>query len=166
MTLLGKVIRIDVSGASAAQPYVVPSDNPFVELDGALPEIWALGLRNPWRMAFDPETGALWVGDVGQGQVEEISVVSGGRNYGWDIMEGDICHEPSNGCGHCGIDLPEGDVQPHERALLGDGRGGISRVAGAGTGGRIRLRRLLQRRGVGDARGRVGVADRGGKWPG
>ncbi len=106
MTLLGKVIRIDVSGASAAQPYVVPSDNPFVELDGALPEIWALGLRNPWRMAFDPETGALWVGDVGQGQVEEISVVSGGRNYGWEIMEGDICHEPSNGCDTAGLTFP------------------------------------------------------------
>ena len=106
MTLLGKVIRIDVSGASAVQPYVVPSDNPFVDVDGALPEIWALGLRNPWRMAFDSGTGALWVGDVGQNAVEEISVVSRGGNYGWNTMEGNACYSPSSGCSSSGLSLP------------------------------------------------------------
>ena len=105
-TLLGSIIRIDVSGASAGQPYVVPSNNPFVNVAGAAPEIWALGLRNPWRMAFDSGTGALWVGDVGQGAVEEVSVVSRGGNYGWNTMEGNQCYSPSNGCSSSGLSLP------------------------------------------------------------
>ncbi|MBT5775195.1 MAG: glucose sorbosone dehydrogenase [Dehalococcoidia bacterium] len=106
MTLLGKVIRIDVSSASTGQPYVVPSNNPWVDTDGALPEIWALGLRNPWRMAFDSATGALWVGDVGQNAVEEVSVVSRGGNYGWNTMEGNACYSPSSGCSSGGLALP------------------------------------------------------------
>jgi glucose/arabinose dehydrogenase len=106
MTLLGKIIRIDVSGASAGQRYVVPSNNPWVDTDGALPEIWALGLRNPWRMAFDSQTGALWVGDVGQGAVEEVSVVTAGGNYGWNTMEGDACYSPSSDCSSAGLTLP------------------------------------------------------------
>ena len=106
MTLLGKMIRIDVSAASVAQRYVVPSNNPWVDTDGALPEIWALGLRNPWRMAFDSGTGALWVGDVGQNAVEEVSVVSRGGNYGWNTMEGNQCYSPSSGCSSSGLSLP------------------------------------------------------------
>ncbi len=105
-TLLGKVIRIDVRNASAGTPYAVPADNPFAGEPGAEPEIWAYGLRNPWRMAFDPTTGVLWAGDVGQGAREEISVIRRGENYGWDIVEGDICHEPQSGCDTTGLTFP------------------------------------------------------------
>lgn len=88
MTLLGKVIQIDVSGASAVQPYVVLWDNPFVDLGGELPEIWGSAVRNLWRMAFDSGTGPLWIGDVRQNSVEEISVVSYGGNYSWNLIKG------------------------------------------------------------------------------
>ena len=73
-TLLGKILRIDVDGGSGDAHYAVPPDNPFVDQSGALPEIWHLGLRNPWRMSFDRETGDLWIGDVGQGSWEEVDV--------------------------------------------------------------------------------------------
>jgi glucose/arabinose dehydrogenase len=105
-TLLGSIIRLDVRNASVATPYVVPADNPFVGEAGVRPEIWAYGMRNPWRMAFDPVTGALWVGDVGQGAMEEISVIRRGANYGWDIVEGTICHEPASGCDTEGLTFP------------------------------------------------------------
>ena len=95
-TLLGTIIRIDVREASKQQPYRVPADNPLVAVPGARPEIWAYGFRNPWRMAFDPATGALWVADVGQSEVEEIDVVEPGGNYGWNRIEGDRCY-PSGG---------------------------------------------------------------------
>ena len=88
-TLLGGIVRIDVTGA---EPYVVPEDNPFANGGGA-PELWAYGLRNPFRIAFDDATDDLYIGDVGQGAVEEIDYVpagtGGGRNYGWPIFEGD-----------------------------------------------------------------------------
>jgi glucose/arabinose dehydrogenase len=90
-TLLGKLLRIspEPSGASA---YTIPADNPFVGRDGARPEIWAYGLRNPWRFSFDRRTGDLWIGDVGQSTFEEIDVElagsSGGSNFGWDSFEG------------------------------------------------------------------------------
>ena len=105
-TLLGSLIRIDVRDASAEAPYAIPSDNPFVGVDGARPEIWAYGLRNPWRMAFDPETGALWVGDVGQREIEEIDRIERGDNYGWNRLEGTRCYEPSQGCDREGTVLP------------------------------------------------------------
>ena len=98
-TLLGTIIRLDVSATTASQPDAIPSDNPqFANSLGARPEIWAYGLRNPWRMAFDSATGSLWVGDVGQGSVEEIDIVVGGDNYGWNRLEGDLCFSPSSGC--------------------------------------------------------------------
>jgi glucose/arabinose dehydrogenase len=97
-TLLGSIIRIDVRNASEDAPYEVPADNPFVGEAGVRPEIWAYGVRNPWRMAFDEATGALWVGDVGQAEREEVDVVERGANYGWDVVEGDVCHEPSDDC--------------------------------------------------------------------
>ncbi len=105
-TLLGKIIRIDVRNASAGQGYRIPPDNPFVDRPGAKGEIWAYGLRNPWRMAFDRSTGTLWVADVGQGAVEEVSVVHRGNNLGWKIMEGDRCYSPSSGCDRTGLVLP------------------------------------------------------------
>ena len=92
-TLLGTIIRIDVSQASADEPYRVPDDNPFVATDGARPEIYAFGLRNPWRMSFDPATDELWVGDVGQNQIEEVDRVEAGDNLGWSEMEGNECYE-------------------------------------------------------------------------
>lgn len=95
-TLLGKMLRISPTPAGE-DPYEVPSDNPFVGRDGALPEIWAYGLRNPWRYSFDRETGDLWIGDVGQNAWEEIDVVragaDGGMNFGWDLFEGSHPYE-------------------------------------------------------------------------
>ncbi len=86
-TWLGKILRIDVSG----DKYAVPKDNPFVNQQGALPEIWAYGLRNPWRFSFDRQTGDLYIGDVGQDQWEEVDFQpagdKGGENYGWNLYE-------------------------------------------------------------------------------
>ncbi|HEU4399307.1 MAG TPA: PQQ-dependent sugar dehydrogenase [Actinomycetota bacterium] len=89
-TLLGKILRIDPRPAGG-RPYRVPSGNPFAGRDGARPEIWSYGLRNPWRFSFDPATGDMWIGDVGQNAWEEIDhepAGSGGRNYGWNRREG------------------------------------------------------------------------------
>jgi glucose/arabinose dehydrogenase len=103
-TLLGKMLRVDVSGEQAA----IPADNPFVGQSGAAPEIWAYGLRNPWRASFDRETGDLWIADVGQGRTEEVNFQSasaaGGRNYGWRLLEGSECR--SSGCNSAGTVLP------------------------------------------------------------
>ena len=110
-TLLGKVLRIDVDGPRnvGAPPYRAPPDNPFVDVAGAAPEIWLTGLRNPWRIRFDPRTGDLWIGDVGQGEWEEIDVAragDGGLNFGWNRMEGAHCYEPKTGCDTTGLALP------------------------------------------------------------
>jgi glucose/arabinose dehydrogenase len=92
-TLLGKMLRIDVEGG--AFPYAIPPGNPFVGTGGFRGEIWALGLRNPWRFSFDRGTGDLYIGDVGQGSFEEVDFQTassaGGENYGWNIMEGNSC---------------------------------------------------------------------------
>ena len=89
-TLNGKIIRIDVRNATAEQPYRIPDDNPFAATPGARPEIWAYGLRNPWRMSFDRQ-GRLWVGDVGDNSFEELSLVSAGTDLGWPVFEGSLC---------------------------------------------------------------------------
>lgn len=91
-TWLGKMLRLDID---SALPYAIPQDNPFVGVEGMLPEIWALGLRNPWRYSFDRLAGELWIGDVGQNAWEEIDLVQpalgGGHNFGWRMYEGAHC---------------------------------------------------------------------------
>jgi putative heme-binding domain-containing protein len=86
--LLSSILRIDVAHATAEQPYRVPADNPFVGVAGVRPEIWAYGLRNPWKMTFDRETGDLWVADVGWDQWELVHRVTKGANLGWAAFEG------------------------------------------------------------------------------
>jgi uncharacterized repeat protein (TIGR03806 family) len=95
-TLLGKVLRIDPHRTDRGN-YGIPPSNPFVMLPAARHEIWAYGLRNPWRFSFDRATGALWLGDVGQDEREEIDVVVRGGNYGWNVYEGDLPYDNSNG---------------------------------------------------------------------
>jgi glucose/arabinose dehydrogenase len=103
-SLLGKMLRINVNGTSGSRQYRIPSTNPYVGKTGR-DEIWARGLRNPWRWSFDRFTGNLWIGDVGQNRYEEIdrSTVNSrpagwGANYGWRVMEGRHCYVPSSGC--------------------------------------------------------------------
>ncbi len=99
-TLLGKMLRIDVDVTDDTTPYEIPEDNPFVDDDNVLSEIWALGLRNPWRYSFDRTTNELWIADVGQVQREEIdfqpATSTGGENYGWDCREGLIEYPASS----------------------------------------------------------------------
>src|SRR4029453_2231978 len=99
-TLLGKMLRIDVN----APTYTVPPSNPFVGIAG-LDEIWAYGLRNPWRWSFDRGTGDLYIGDVGQGDIEEVDVQpassGGGENYGWNVCEGNASYPPPSSPGSC-----------------------------------------------------------------
>lgn len=106
-TLLGSMLRIDVS--QAGDSYEIPADNPFVNDRDARPEIWAYGLRNPWRFSFDRLTGDLYIADVGQAMWEEVSFQpgnsSGGENYGWNIMEGSVCYSAAS-CDHSGLTLP------------------------------------------------------------
>jgi glucose/arabinose dehydrogenase len=86
-SILGKVLRIDVNKKDAGKAYAIPPDNPFVGKADARPEVYALGLRNVWRMAFDRKTGKLWAGEVGQNLWEEIVIVEKGGNYGWNLRE-------------------------------------------------------------------------------
>ena len=111
-TWLGKILRIDVNGTTSTHNYRVPSSNPFVGRTG-LDEIWQYGVRNPWRFSFDRATGSLWIGDVGQGRYEEVDravyTSSGpgrGWNWGWRVMEGSHCFNPSTGCNTSGKALP------------------------------------------------------------
>ena len=118
-SLLGKLLRIDVDGGD---PYAIPAGNPFAASGGAK-EIWALGLRNPWRFAFDRSAGLLYIGDVGQGAWEEVDVQpasQGGLNYGWRIMEGAHCYNPAN-CSSAGLVLPavEYDHSNGQCAIIG-----------------------------------------------
>jgi glucose/arabinose dehydrogenase len=105
--LLGKLLRIDVSGAES---HTIPDGNPLLGQADAQPEIWAIGLRNPWRFSFDRATGDLYIADVGQNTYEEVDFQptnsSGGENYGWNTMEGNHCYQPSSGCNTSGLVLP------------------------------------------------------------
>jgi len=134
-TFLGKILRIDVKNSSASQPYIVPSDNPFVGNTDYFPEIWSLGWRNPWRYSFDRLTGDMWVGDVGQNLWEEVDFVpanTSGLNYGWRCYEGthafntsgcqsasayespffDYAHSAANGCSVTGGYIYRGSKYP------------------------------------------------------
>lgn len=105
-SLLGKLLRLDVANASAAQPYAIPPDNPYIAMSSRRGEIWAAGLRNPWRFSFDG--GQLYLPDVGQDQREEVNIVGasqGGLNFGWNIMEGTLCFNASS-CDRSGLTLP------------------------------------------------------------
>jgi putative heme-binding domain-containing protein len=85
---LGKMLRLDVDHQDVGLAYAIPADNPFRDRPGARPEIWAYGLREPWRFSFDPVTGDLWVGDVGQDRIEEVDIIRRGENLGWNVYEG------------------------------------------------------------------------------
>jgi glucose/arabinose dehydrogenase len=144
-TPLGKLLRMDVDRGS---PFAVPSDNPFVARAGAFPAIWAYGLRNPWRFAFDRETGDLYIADVGQNAVEEVDFAAvprrGGENYGWNTMEGSRCFAPRQR-------MP--DHRPHVarprihalRGLLDHGRRRLPGLPPPGLRGVVFLRGLLHR---------------------
>ena len=101
----GKIVRIDVRGASPEQPYRIPADNPFLAAAGARPEIWAYGLRNPWRMSFDDD-GRLWVGDVGATPAGEGSITPAGANLGWPVFEGHRCQSAEGQCAALTDSLP------------------------------------------------------------
>jgi glucose/arabinose dehydrogenase len=112
-SLLGKILRINVNAKSPGKQYQNPPSNPYVGKTG-LDEIWSRGLRNPWRWSFDRATGALWIGDVGQGRYEEIdrsnplptARAGRGANYGWRVLEGRACYNPSSGCSTTGMQAP------------------------------------------------------------
>lgn len=129
-SLLGKLLRIDVE--SGAQPYAIPANNPFAGASNARPEIWASGLRNPWRFSFDRESGDLYIADVGQGRYEEINVQAanspGGENYGWNFLEGAHCYQQPS-CDTSGLTSPvlEYDHAAGDQSITGGHvyRGGI-----------------------------------------
>lgn len=104
--LLGDLLRINVN---SGDPYEIPSDNPYYGQSASRNEIWAYGLRNPWRIAFDRTDNMLYIADVGQNNLEEVNVVPSsqkGVNYGWRLMEGDRCYNPSSNCNQSGLTLP------------------------------------------------------------
>ena len=114
--MLGKILRIDVDGGP---PYGIPADNPFAG-GGGLPEIWAYGLRNPWRFSFERGGTRLFAGDVGQDSWEEVDLITKGGNFGWNVMEGAHCYSPSSGCDMSGKILPIAEYGHNEgEAIIG-----------------------------------------------
>lgn len=109
-SLLGKLLRLDVDRPEKGKPYNIPPSNPFARDASASPEVWAYGLRNPWRFSFDRGTGDLYIADVGQNAWEEVNVQPassrGGENYGWRYLEGAHCYDPPDGCPTRGMTLP------------------------------------------------------------
>ncbi len=110
-TLLGKILRIDIN----QMPYGIPKDNPFIS-EKTKPEIYAYGLRNPWRFSFDKNTGKLFCADVGQDEYEEVNIIEKGANYGWRIMEANHCFNPNSDCKTDGLKLPIHEY-PHSIGL-------------------------------------------------
>ncbi len=118
-TLLGKMLRIDVNSTSAGKQYGIPADNPFIA-GGGLPEIYAVGFRNPWRFSFDRPSDRLFVADVGGDRFEEIDIVQKGANYGWNIMEAGHCFNPPSNCNMAGLTLPIAEIpHPDAEAVIG-----------------------------------------------
>lgn len=112
-SLLGSMLRIGVDGddfpSDANRNYTIPADNPFVGSSAGADEVWAYGLRNPWRFSLDATSGLMYIADVGQVRREEIDVVPiglSGVNYGWNTLEGSLCFDPSDGCSSAGTTLP------------------------------------------------------------
>jgi glucose/arabinose dehydrogenase/mono/diheme cytochrome c family protein len=118
--LTAKVLRIDVDHPTADKPYSVPKDNPFLHIPGAAPETWAIGMRNPWRMTCDRETGHLWVGNNGQDLWEQVYLITRGANYGWSVTEGGHPFYPNRQVGPAPIVKPTVE-HPHSesRSLTG-----------------------------------------------
>jgi glucose/arabinose dehydrogenase len=109
--LLGKMLRIDVDQNENTPPYYgIPADNPYINFPNVPDEIWAFGLRYPWRFSFDSKTGDIWIADVGQNKIEEVNfqpfASAGGENYGWAIMEGTECYGPDPINNNCVAGLP------------------------------------------------------------
>ena len=119
----GKILRVDISNSSLAQPYTIPTTNPFYNdtTTDIKKEIWAYGLRNPWRNSFDRITNDLWLSDVGQNRYEEVNFQpagdAGGHNYGWARVEGDSCFNPASGCDKTGISFPV-YIYPHPTGFV------------------------------------------------
>ncbi len=106
-TLLGTILRIDVDHPTNGKNYGIPADNPFAKnKQGYREEIYAYGLRNPWRFSWDASNGKMWAGDVGQNTYEEVDTISNGGNYGWNITEADHCFDPKNNCDSANTILP------------------------------------------------------------
>jgi glucose/arabinose dehydrogenase len=106
-TLLGTIARIDVDNPVGQSNYGIPPDNPFAgDTSGYREEIFAYGLRNPWRFSIDSASGRIWTADVGQNRIEEIDIIEKGRNYGWKVMEGTLCFSPATGCDTTGLTMP------------------------------------------------------------
>ncbi|WP_162942290.1 PQQ-dependent sugar dehydrogenase [Desertimonas flava] len=134
--LLGKLLRIDPT-PSGELGYTVPDDNPFVGVEGTRPEIWSFGLRNPWRVSFDPETGDLWIADVGQGSIEEIDVAPAtdgldagrGLNFGWNAYEGDAVFDDG-----IVVEDHHGPIHTYDHATGGCSISGGVRARGDGAG--------------------------------
>lgn len=125
--LLGKILRIDVDAGTDAMPYIIPPDNPFVASESTRGEIWAYGLRNPWRFSFDRQTGVLYIGDVGAGGPEEINrtdLSSPGLNFGWNVLEGDRCMRPEQATA-CETHSFTGPIHTYEHA-----EGGCAAIGG------------------------------------
>ncbi|HEY5311706.1 MAG TPA: PQQ-dependent sugar dehydrogenase, partial [Pirellulales bacterium] len=113
--LLGAMLRIDVDHPADGKPYSIPRHNPFVDLAGARPEIWAYGFRNPWRMTFDSRSGQLWVGNNGQDLWEQVFLVRRGDNFGWSVFEGDHPFQPQRRLGPT-PHVPPAAEHPHSEA--------------------------------------------------
>ncbi|MBX2957646.1 MAG: PQQ-dependent sugar dehydrogenase [Cyclobacteriaceae bacterium] len=120
--LLGKILRIDVNASENGLPYAIPSTNPFKgNTNGYREEIFAYGLRNVWKFSVDQVTGNIWAADVGQGAREEINLITGGKNYGWRLMEGTLCYNPATNCNPGDLVLPifEYPHQNNNRSITG-----------------------------------------------
>lgn len=119
-SLLGKILRIDVNSKTSGLNSLIPADNPFKMTPNARPEIYAYGLRNPWKMTADRENGRIWIADVGQNAREEIDILERGGNYGWRIAEGKECYNPNANCNRTGLLEPVFDYGTNEgRSITG-----------------------------------------------